>query len=143
MHSAGLQTPRRPDNRRDNARKPVARRRPLSRPDYTQLAFIRNSRMDVALNGSSASPAAAPGGFDYHDLAVLEREGRLAGIGLLGAIATDDEIAAGLAIGAAVQAVGAELAAVRLQRNAGVVIEHAQSADDAVAAAVPAGAARA
>src|SRR4051794_5314499 len=82
------------------------------------------------------TPAAAARGFDDDDFAVAERHAGLAGQLLDMAVGVQRGVAAGLAVGAAMQPVGGEAAALALQRHARVVAENSDRAHEAVAAAV-------
>src|ERR1051325_2270969 len=86
------------------------------------------------------APAAAARGLDDDDLAVAERQARLARHLLDYSIGVQSGVAAGLAVGAAMQPVRGEAPALALQRHPRGVVEDADRPDEAVAAAVLAGA---
>src|SRR3954466_13165270 len=84
--------------------------------------------------GLRPAPAAAARGFDDDDLVGAERQARLARYLADAAIAMQDGVAAGLAVGAAMQPVGGEAAALALQRYARLMVEAADRAHQTVAA---------
>src|SRR4051812_13630270 len=82
-------------------------------------------------------PAASAWSFDNNDFTVANGQAGLAGQFLDAAVGVQHGVAAGLAVGSAVQPVGREAAALTLQRHPRFVPEDADRADEAVAATVP------
>src|SRR5215472_4930249 len=87
-------------------------------------------------NRGRRAPAAAARRLDDDDLVGGERQARLARLVTNRAVGPHDVIVPGLAVGATLQPVGREAAALALQGHARGVAEAADRADETVAAAV-------
>src|SRR5690242_6582388 len=107
----------------------------------TTKALIARSGSDEAISSSwlnrprlmdsrCAAPAAAARRLDNNDLIGAERQARLAGFVANLAVALHDIIMAGLGIGAAMQPVRSEAAALALQRDARGMVEAADRAHE-------------
>src|SRR5204863_5545334 len=90
-------------------------------------------------NDLSGTPAAAARRLNHDDLVGAERQARLAGFVANLTVALHDIIMPGLGIGAAMQPVRSEAAALALQRDARGMVEAADCAHQTVAAAMLAG----